>query len=165
MPTGRWRYLRTARVVLQLPSYARLVWGVARDARTPIGLKALLGAALVYVVAPVDLIPDFVPIVGAADDLTVLLLVLDLFLSNAPAAVREEHLARASTHQSVLDEDLARLRIVLGGRFDRIRDGLPELLERWGGLRDADHVKRQLAEWRMTRMRSEQKADQPVNVQ
>ena len=48
--TGRWRYLRTARVMLQLPTYVRLVWGLARDVRTPVGLKLLLGAALALTV-------------------------------------------------------------------------------------------------------------------
>ncbi len=37
MRPGRWRYLRTARVMLQFPTYARLVWGLARDVRTPVG--------------------------------------------------------------------------------------------------------------------------------
>ena len=133
---GRWRYLRTAQLMLRLPTYARLVWGLLRDPRTPLGLKALLGAALAYVVAPVDFIPDVVPIIGVADDLTVLLLVLDLFISNAPVAVREEHMARASTGQAVLDADLARVRSLLGDRYDRIRDNLPVLLERFGGLTD-----------------------------
>jgi uncharacterized membrane protein YkvA (DUF1232 family) len=151
---GRWRYLRTARVLLQLPTYARLVWGLARDSRTPLGLKALLIAALAYVVLPIDLIPDVVPILGAADDLTVLLLVLDLFITNAPAAVRDEHLARAAAGRAVLDEDLACLRSLLGGRYDRIRDTLPELLARYGGLRDSDEVKRHLAEWRATRAKT-----------
>lgn len=148
---GRWRYLRTAKVMLQLPLYARLVWGLARDPRTPLGLKVLLTAALVYVVAPIDLIPDVVPILGAADDLTVLLLVLDLFISNAPAAVREEHLARAAGGQVVLDNDLARLHTLLGDRYDRIRDALPELLARYGGLREATEVKRQIGKWRAAR--------------
>ena len=148
---GRWRYLRAARLMLQLPTYARLVWGLFRDSRTPLGLKALLGAALVYVVAPVDFIPDVVPIIGVADDLTVLLLVLDLFISNAPAAVRDEHFARASTGQAVLDTDLARVRLVLGDRYDRIRDNLPLLLERFGGLTDSDEVKRSIGEWRSLR--------------
>jgi len=148
---GRWRYLRTAKVMLQLPTYARLVWGLARDARTPVGLKLLLGAALTYVVTPVDLIPDVVPILGHADDLTVLLLVLDLFISNAPVAVREEHLARARTGEAQLDEDLAQLRALLGARFDRIRDNLPHLLERFGALGDPDAVKHQIGEWRSAR--------------
>ena len=156
MSPGRWRYLRTARVMLQFPTYARLVWGLARDVRTPVGLKILLGAAITYVVTPVDLIPDVVPILGHADDLTVLLLVLDVFISNAPAAVREEHLARAKTGTATLDEDLAQLRSLLGDRFDRIRDALPQLLERFGALGDSDEVKRQIADWRAARSRTQE---------
>jgi uncharacterized membrane protein YkvA (DUF1232 family) len=148
---GRWRYLRTAQLMIRLPTYARLVWGLVRDPRTPVGLKALLGAALAYVVTPIDFIPDVVPIIGVADDLTVLLLVLDLFISNAPSAVREEHMARASTGQAVLDADLARVRSLLGVRYDRIRDNLPLLLERFGGLTDSDEMKRQIADWRAAR--------------
>jgi uncharacterized membrane protein YkvA (DUF1232 family) len=163
---ARWRYVRSAKVMLQLPTYARLVWGLARDPRTPIGLKLLLGAALTYVVTPVDLIPDFIPLLGTADDLTVLLLVLDLFISNAPAPVRDEHLARAQHGEAQLDQDLARLRDLLGVRFDRIRDTLPQLLERFGGLADADEVKRHLGEWRITRARhTPSKPAQPVEAE
>jgi uncharacterized membrane protein YkvA (DUF1232 family) len=146
--TGRWRYLRLARLVVTLPTYARLVWGLMRDPRTPVGLKALLAAALAYVVTPVDLIPDVVPIIGQADDLTVLLLVLDLFVQNAPAQVRNEHMARARNGTADLDRDLARLRELLGDRYDRIRDSLPDTLERYGDLRDPSAVKRLLARWR-----------------
>lgn len=149
--SARWRYLRMARVVIKLPTYARMVWGILRDPRTPIGLKALLAAALAYVVLPVDLVPDVLPIIGQADDLTVLLLVLDLFVQNAPPEVRAEHVARARNGTADLDRDLARLREVMGDRYDRIRDNLPELLERYGRLRDADEVKGALAAWRRDR--------------
>ena len=62
------RYLRMARLVVKLPTYARLVWGILRDPRTPIGLKGMLAAALAYVVFPIDLVPDAIPIQGQADD-------------------------------------------------------------------------------------------------
>ena len=146
------RYLRLARLVLKLPMYARVVWGMLRDPRTPIGLKGMLAAALAYVVLPVDLIPDVIPIIGQADDLTVLLLVLDLFIQNAPAEVRAEHTARARNGTADLDRDLAKLRSLMGGRFDRIRDDLPELLDRYGRLRDPDELKRALASWRRQRI-------------
>jgi uncharacterized membrane protein YkvA (DUF1232 family) len=100
---------------------------------------------------PVDLIPDALPIIGQADDLTVLLLVLDLFLNNAPAEVRAEHTARARNGTADLDRDLARLRLAMGDRFDDIRDHLPELLDRYGRLRDPDELKRALASWRRRR--------------
>jgi uncharacterized membrane protein YkvA (DUF1232 family) len=145
------RYFRMARLVIKLPTYARVVWGIMRDPRTPIGLKGMLAAALAYVVLPVDLIPDVIPILGQADDLTVLLLVLDLFIQNAPAEVRAEHTARAKDGTADLDRDLERLRGLMGGRFDRIRDNLPELLDRYGTVRDPEQLKRAMASWRRRR--------------
>ncbi|MCA1569211.1 MAG: DUF1232 domain-containing protein [Chloroflexi bacterium] len=145
------RYLRLARLVVKLPTYARMVWGLVRDPRTPLPLKGMLLAALAYVVVPVDLIPDVIPIIGQADDLTVLLLVLDLFIQNAPPEVRAEHSARARNGTADLDRDVARLRVLMGDRFDRIRDNLPELLDRYGRVRDPDELKRALAAWRRRR--------------
>ena len=152
--SGRLRYLRLARLVWKLPTYARMVWGLARDPRTPLPLKALLGAGLAYVLVPLDLVPDVIPILGQADDLTVLLLVLDLFIANAPAEVRQEHALRARNGTAQLDSDLARLRGLLGDRYDQIRDRLPDLLERYGELRDAGAVKAMLVDWRRRRAAS-----------
>jgi uncharacterized membrane protein YkvA (DUF1232 family) len=159
--SGRWRYLRLARLVWKLPTYARIVWGVLRDPRTPLPLKGLLAAGLAYVVMPLDIIPDAIPILGQADDLTVLLLVLDLFIANAPREVREEHAARAKNGTARLDDDLARLRSLLGDRYDRIRDSLPELLERYGDLRDPAALKGILGEWRTRRLHTDATAAAP----
>jgi len=150
--SGRWRYLRLARLVWRLPTYARMVWGLVRDPRTPLPLKGLLAAGLAYVLVPIDLVPDAIPILGQADDLTVLLLVLDLFIANAPAEVRAEHRERANNGTADLDRDLARLRLLLGSRYDEIRDRLPSLLERYGELRDTRFIKRALADWRARRL-------------
>jgi uncharacterized membrane protein YkvA (DUF1232 family) len=152
--SGRWRSVRLARLIWKLPMYARVIWGLFRDPRTPLPLKGLLAAALAYLVMPFDLIPDAIPILGQADDLTVLMLVLDLFIANAPAAVRREHLERAHNGTADLDRDLARLRSIMGRRYDTIRDGLPELLERYGDLRDPRAVKGLLAKVRDARVRS-----------
>jgi uncharacterized membrane protein YkvA (DUF1232 family) len=149
--TSRWRYLRLAQLVWKLPTYARVVWGLFRDPRTPLHLKAILAAALVYLVTPIDIIPDAIPILGQADDLTVLLLVLDLFVANAPAEAREEHTERAQEGTALLDEDLARLRAILGTRYDRIRDALPEALERYGSLRDPEWMRAMIGAWRSRR--------------
>lgn len=150
--SGRLRYLRLARLVWRLPTYARMVWGLMRDRRTPLPLKALLAAGLAYVVVPLDVVPDAIPILGQADDLTVLLLVLDMFIANAPREVRDEHALRARNGTAQLDADLARLRELIGDRYDQIRDRLPELLERYGDLRDSRAVKGMLRDWRRRRL-------------
>jgi uncharacterized membrane protein YkvA (DUF1232 family) len=150
--SGRLRYARLARLIWKLPMYARVVWGLMRDPRTPLPLKGLLAAGLVYLAVPIDLIPDAIPILGQADDLTVLMLVLDLFIANAPPEVRRDHVERAHSGTADLDRDLARLRSVLGSRYDQIRDRLPELLERYGALRDPQAVKGLLSSWRDRRV-------------
>jgi uncharacterized membrane protein YkvA (DUF1232 family) len=159
--SARWRYLRLARLVWQLPTYARVVWGLVRDPRTPLPLKALLGAGVAYLVTPIDLIPDVVPIIGQADDLTVLLLVLDLFIANAPGDVRREHFERARNGTADLDRDLVRLRAILGTRYDEIRDRLPELLERYGQLREPGALKSLLARWRDRRLAAD-RSEEPL---
>ena len=149
--SGQLRYARMARMIWKLPMYARVIWGLVRDPRTPLPLKGLLGAALAYLVMPFDLIPDMIPIIGQADDLTVLMLVLDLFIANAPAEVRKDHMERAKNGTADLDRDLAKLRSLMGHRYDEIRDNLPELLERYGDLRDPRAVKSLLARLRIRR--------------
>ncbi len=161
--SGRWRSVRLARLIWKLPMYARVIWGLVRDPRTPLHLKALLGASLAYLVMPFDLIPDAIPILGQADDLTVLLLVLDLFIANAPAEVRREHMERAHDGTADLDRDLARLRSIMGRRYDTIRDALPEMLERYGDLRDPRAVKGLLAKVRDARVRSSDA--EPISVE
>ena len=78
-------------------------------------------------------------------------LVLDLFIQNAPPEVRAEHTTRAKNGTADLDQDLAKLRHLMGDRFDTIRDNLPELLDRYGRIRDPDEMKRALASWRRRR--------------
>ena len=44
--SGQLRYARMARLIWKLPMYARVIWGLVRDPRTPLPLKGLLAAAL-----------------------------------------------------------------------------------------------------------------------
>jgi uncharacterized membrane protein YkvA (DUF1232 family) len=122
--SGRWRSVRLARLIWKLPMYARVIWGLVRDPRTPLPLKGLLAAGLAYLVMPFDLIPDAIPILGQADDLTVLMLVLDLFIANPRP--RSETTLNAPGTARPMDRDLARL-ITDGAPLRRIDS--PELLE------------------------------------
>ena len=45
------------------------LWLAARDPRTPTGAKLLAGAVAAYALSPIDLIPDFIPVLGLLDDL------------------------------------------------------------------------------------------------
>ena len=87
------RFLFTGRflqVLLHLPNFARLYWRLFRDWRVPILPKALLVLTLVYVVSPLDVIPDFIPVIGEMDDVVVVLSGLWLFIRLCPPEVVRE---------------------------------------------------------------------------
>ena len=59
-----------------LPDLVRLVKGLATDPATPRGVRIRLTLLLVYLALPIDLIPDFIPALGYADDAVIVALVL-----------------------------------------------------------------------------------------
>jgi uncharacterized membrane protein YkvA (DUF1232 family) len=67
-----------------------------RDPRVPWYAKALGACVIAYALSPIDLIPDFVPVVGYIDDLVLVPLGLLLLLRLIPAPVMAEHRAAAA---------------------------------------------------------------------
>mgnify|MGYP003508487535 CR=1 FL=1 len=51
---------------------------IKKESSTPLDTKALIIGALGYLILPVDLIPDFIPVAGYADDLEALLAVVKM---------------------------------------------------------------------------------------
>jgi uncharacterized membrane protein YkvA (DUF1232 family) len=69
----------------------RLAVRLLREPRVPGLTKAVLLLAAFYVIFPFDLLPDFLPFVGQLDDVTILLMVLELFSRLCPAPARAFH--------------------------------------------------------------------------
>jgi uncharacterized membrane protein YkvA (DUF1232 family) len=67
-----------------------------RDPRVPWYAKALGACVVAYALSPIDLIPDFIPVVGHLDDLVLVPLGLFLLLRLIPAPVMAEHRAAAA---------------------------------------------------------------------
>jgi uncharacterized membrane protein YkvA (DUF1232 family) len=59
-----------------IPDIARLVHRLLGDRTVPMGPKVALGVLLVWLISPIDLIPEFVPVLGPLDDVVVAVLVL-----------------------------------------------------------------------------------------
>jgi uncharacterized membrane protein YkvA (DUF1232 family) len=76
------------------------VWIAARDPRTPRPVRLLALAVAAYALSPIDLIPDFVPVLGYLDDLMIVPLGLWLVLRLVPAAVLAEARAAAAAAES-----------------------------------------------------------------
>jgi uncharacterized membrane protein YkvA (DUF1232 family) len=66
------------------------LWLAARDARVPWHAKAMAGAVAAYALSPIDLIPDFIPIIGYLDDLIIVPLGIVLAIRMVPPEVMIE---------------------------------------------------------------------------
>jgi uncharacterized membrane protein YkvA (DUF1232 family) len=80
--------------IMALPFRAKLTfaWRIFRDPGTPLPAKAVMPAVLAYLAMPLDIIPDFIPVLGQLDDLLVVALGLGLVLLMTPRHVIEAHL-------------------------------------------------------------------------
>ena len=77
----------------------------ARDPRVPWYAKAVAVLVAAYALSPIDLIPDFVPILGYLDDLIILPAGIALVIRLIPAAIMAEHRALAD---AALDRSVSR---------------------------------------------------------
>ena len=77
--------------VADLPRFLRMLWGLITDARVALLDKLLVAGAIAYIVAPIDLIPDFIPFLGEVDDVYLLVISIRRLMENAGRTVLLSH--------------------------------------------------------------------------
>ena len=75
------------------------VWIAARDPRVPWYAKAVALAVAAYALSPIDLIPDFIPVLGYLDDLIIVPLGILLVVKLIPAELMAEFRAEAARRE------------------------------------------------------------------
>ncbi len=135
---GLWKgnsRLQLIKIAAQLPTYIKLLWGLTKDPRVPAPAKGMLVAALAYLLSPIDLIPDFIPVIGQIDDVVVFLAVWRAFQNLCPKEVWEEHLSLVKAGESDFDRDFAWLKTNASGLVNYIDRNLDRILQRYGQAR------------------------------
>ncbi|HET8569589.1 MAG TPA: DUF1232 domain-containing protein [Candidatus Limnocylindria bacterium] len=91
-----------------VPNLVALFGGLVRDPAVPLGAKAVLAVAIVWIASPIDLVPEFIPIAGPLDDAIVAALALRVVL-------RSTDRETVGRHWRGSPEMLARLLRLAGG--------------------------------------------------
>lgn len=86
----------------RLATYLIALWKLARHAETPTAAKLVALAVLAYAVSPIDLIPDFIPVLGQLDDLILLPLGVALAVKLTPKPLWEARLREAEVSREQL---------------------------------------------------------------
>ncbi|MQA02594.1 MAG: DUF1232 domain-containing protein [Streptosporangiales bacterium] len=74
-----------------LPDLLRLLRNLAADRELPRGVRSRLVGLLAYLAMPIDLVPDFIPVLGYADDAIVVVFVLRAVVRRAGAEALRRH--------------------------------------------------------------------------
>lgn len=74
------------------------IYIAARDPRIPLGVKLLALATVAYVFSPIDLIPDFIPVIGYLDDLVLVPMAIWVILRLTPEIVIAECRVEVKRH-------------------------------------------------------------------
>ncbi|HLA43368.1 MAG TPA: DUF1232 domain-containing protein [Aggregatilineales bacterium] len=94
-----------------------LTWRLMIDSRVSIGHKIIPPLALLYLISPLDFIPDILLPFGVIDDIGVVILALEFFIRMAPGEVVREHLNQLKQRFTTDDDGFGTGDVVDGDYF------------------------------------------------
>tara|TARA_B100000470_G_scaffold119474_1_gene92158 strand:- start:1371 stop:1691 length:321 start_codon:yes stop_codon:yes gene_type:complete len=86
--------------LFRLISSIRLIWKLLTDSRVPFWIRIALPLALIYVISPIDILPDFIPVMGRVDDIIAVVAGIMILLKLAPKKVVNQH---KKDNQTIID--------------------------------------------------------------
>ncbi len=110
-----------------LPNMVMLLGRLIKDARVPNAEKALFLAAIVYVISPIDLIPDVFPFIGQVDDIYVVTLTLLRLINRTDETVVRQHWSGGGDIVSLADSIAGIAPKILPPRVARVLTSRVEL--------------------------------------
>ena len=110
-----------------LPNMVLLLGRLLKDARVPTVEKALFVAAIVYVISPLDFIPDVFPFIGQVDDIYIVALTLLRLVNRTDENVVREHWAGGGDVVSLVDSIAGLAPAILPKRVSRVLSSRVEL--------------------------------------
>lgn len=118
---------RMTSFLMFLPNMVKLLGRLLKDARVPSAEKALFIAAIVYVISPIDLIPDIFPFIGQVDDLYVVALTLLRLVNRTDESVVRQHWSGGGDIVSLVDSIASIAPRFLPRRVSRVLSARVEL--------------------------------------
>jgi uncharacterized membrane protein YkvA (DUF1232 family) len=118
-PEGHTGAGRLKELWMFLPQLLKLMYELLRDPRVPPRNKAIVAVVAGYLLLPFDIIPDFIPFIGQADDLVLVAFALDQILNRVPEEIVLEHWEGDTDVLEVVREVLEVATAPLRGRWQR----------------------------------------------
>lgn len=128
---------RVSNLLMFLPNLVMLLGRLLKDARVPTAEKALFVAVIVYVISPLDFIPDVFPFIGQVDDLYLVALTLLRLVNRTDETVIREHWTGGGDIVGLADSVASLAPALLPKRVSRVLTSRVELADAGKLLRSA----------------------------
>lgn len=80
-------YEKVAEYAMILPDVTVLLWRLFRDKRVKIKIKIMVAGITAYLASPIDILPDFIPLIGTIDDVAIAFFGLNAIINEVPEEV------------------------------------------------------------------------------
>lgn len=95
---------RRRKIASLLRSRAAILYWAVKDRRVPALVKILAFFIVAYALSPIDIIPDFIPLIGYLDDIIVIPLAVSFALSPVPLEVKKEYELRLESEEETIPQ-------------------------------------------------------------
>lgn len=126
---------RMKNLLMFLPNMVKLLANLLKDARVPTVEKTLFVAAIVYVISPLDFIPDVFPFIGQVDDVYVVALTLLRLINRTDESVVRDHWTGGGDIVSLANSIASLAPVLLPRRITRVLSSEVEMAPAGRALR------------------------------
>lgn len=81
------KYKEIVEYALLIPDIAALLWRLFKDKRVELKTKMLVGGIIAYIASPIDVLPDFIPIIGKIDDVAIVFFAMNKIINDVPESI------------------------------------------------------------------------------
>lgn len=135
---------RMTSLLMFLPNMVKLLGRLLTDKRVATSDKALFAAAIVYVIVPLDFIPDVFPFIGQVDDLYLVALTLLRLVNRTDETIIREHWSGGGDIAALADSIANIAPILLPKRISRVLSSKVELTTAAESLSEVTKMKKPL---------------------
>lgn len=135
---------RMTSLLMFLPNMVKLLGRLLTDNRVAIADKALFAAAIVYVIVPLDFIPDIFPFIGQVDDLYLVALTLLRLVNHTDERIIREHWSGGGDIAALADSIANIAPMLLPNRISRVLSSKVELTSAAESLSEVTKMKKPL---------------------
>ena len=127
---------RMKSLLMFLPNMFTMLGRLIKDSRVPIAEKTLFAAAIVYVIMPLDFIPDVIPFVGQIDDVYLVALTLLRLINRTDESIVREHWKGGGDIVSLANSAASLAPMLLPKRVSRVLSSKVEVAPNLNSLTD-----------------------------